>query len=255
VDEEDAARLDALEATTEPGLPQDLRAEESGDRYVILTQQCDLIREPAVEPTVEVVVAQWASDPNKIGGLKNLKSWRQIVVAETQTPDGPAALIANSRRRSLIDKRALLRFPARQALPNSDDDRRRFAWWAGARYYRRPVPHDLAVRVERPLKSAIRDNAALRGLAQQFQMFVLEVQGESLRLYGIYESEANADDLERVFAELCEQVPFEGLSPEDCEVRHVAQAPLTWAFGAGAYPLDLESHSGPEDPVPPVLSS
>jgi hypothetical protein len=255
LDDADRARLDDLEERTEPGRPQELEPAEAADRFIVLTQQCDLIREPAVEATVEVALARWESDPNKIGMRRGLKSWREIVVAESDDLGGRAALIADSRRRSMLDKRVLLEFPPRQALPDSSDARRRFAYWAGARYYRRPVPHDLAVRIERPLRTAIRKDAEARALAQQFKMFVLVLEDEELRLFGIFEREEDGDALERAFAELCEKVPFEDLSPEACEVRHIGQAPATWVFGAGAYPLDLESQSGAEDPVPPALES
>jgi hypothetical protein len=255
LDDADRAELDALEERTTPGRPQELEPADSGDRFVIVTQQCDLIREPSVEATFEVVLAGWESDPNRIGSRRDLKSWREIVVAESSADSLRAALIADSRRRSMLDKRALLDFPARQALPDSGDRRRRFAYWAGARYYRRPVPHDLAVRVERPLKTAMRRDTQARALARQFMMFVLVVEDEELRLIGVFEREEDGDALERAFAELCETVPFEDLSTEACEVRHIAQMPASWVFGADAYPLDLESHSGKEDPLPPALES
>jgi hypothetical protein len=246
-------KLDALEQQTQPVLPQDLDASDSGDRFIVLTQQCDLIREPADEPTLEVALARWESDPNKIGARRGLKSWRQIVVADS-TEDGPcAALIADSRCRSMLDKRVLLDFPALQALSESGDERRRFAYWAGARYYRRPVPNDLAVRVERPFKDLIRKDAKARALAQQFKMFILVEESDGLRLFAIFEREEDGDALERAFADLCEKVPFEDFSPEACEVRHIAQTPAAWVLGAEAYPFDLESHSGPDDPVPPAL--
>ena len=64
-------------------------------------------REPAIEPMVEVAFARWETDPNRIGGLRNLKSWREIVVADADTSTGRIALIADARRRSLrgIDRR------------------------------------------------------------------------------------------------------------------------------------------------------
>lgn len=250
-DEAALEKLEALEAKTVPGLDQDLAPEEPEDRYLITTQQCDLIREPAVEPTIEVVRSRWETDPNNIGARRNLKSWREIVVAERPSA---GALIANSRRRLLLDKRALLDLPARQALEDTGSARRRFAYWAGARYTRRPVPHDLAVRVERPLREAMRTSSALKALANEFVMFVLVVEADGLRLFAIYENENDADRLERSLAALCEQVPFQGLSAEECEVRHVAQAPMTWAIGVDAYPLELESYSGPGDPTSPALA-
>jgi len=250
-------KLESLEASTLPGLVQDIGLDDLTDRYIILTQQCDLIREPLFEPTIEVAHARWESDPNKIGAGRNLKSWREIVVAEVEGKDDQhLALIANSRRRSLLDKRALISLPARQALPDQPDTRRRFAYWAGARYYRRPVPHDLAVRVERPFRTCIRKDAAARALANEFLMFVLVVEeGDALRLLAIHEREIDGERLERAFAELCELVPFNGLTAEECEIRHIAQAPMTWAFGANAYPLDTESQSGRDDPLPPALTS
>jgi hypothetical protein len=209
-------------------------------------------QEPSGNPGV---AAMCFIDENTIGARRGFKSWREIVVAESAGDGLRAALIADSRRRSMLDKRALLKFPAQQALSESGDDRRRFAYWAGARYYRRPVPHDLALRVERPLKNAIRKDAEARALAQQFKMFVLVKEDDELRLYGIFEREEDADALERAFAALCEKVPFEDFSAEACEVRHIAQTPATWVFGADAYPLDLESYSGEKDSVPPALES
>jgi hypothetical protein len=253
VDADADAQLRQLEARTEPGLPQDLAPDDTADRYIIITQQCDLIRQPALEPTLEAVTAYWESDPGTIGNRRNLKSWREIVVAEVDKDDTPGALIASSRRRSLIDKRALLVFPARQSLPDDMDFRRRFAFWAGARYYRRPVPEDLARRIERPLNDAVKKKAAVRAVAETFNMFVL-VDGENgPRLYGIHEREEDRDMLERALAEVCEDVAFEGFTAEDCEAMPIGQAPMSWAWGANAYHLSFESYSGPGDPISPAL--
>jgi hypothetical protein len=66
VDYSGRKELSALEAETVPGLAQDLDPGASDERFVLLTQQCDLVREPAVEATIEVALARWESDPNKI---------------------------------------------------------------------------------------------------------------------------------------------------------------------------------------------
>jgi hypothetical protein len=255
IDAQSAPKLDELEGHTQPNLPQDLAPDDTNERFIIITQQCDLVREPSREPTLEVVGARWDTDPAITGNLRGLKSWRELVVAEVKTGNVRQALVADSRRRSLLDKRALFALPARQALPDNADSRRRFAYWAGARYYRRPVPNDLAVCVERPLREAVRKNARMKTLAQEFNMFVLVEESDGLRLYGIFEREEDGDRLEREFAEASETVPFVGLTAEDCEVRHITQAPMAWAFGTAAYQLGLEGQSGGDDAVPPALET
>jgi hypothetical protein len=251
IGEDFSTALRELEARTQPGLKQDLEPAARDDRFLIITQQCDLVREPVVEPTFEVVAASWTTDRSALGEKKNLRSWRELVVADVPA-EVRVGLVADSRRRALVDKRALLALPARQALPDDSNVRRRFAYWVGMRYYRRPIPHDLAERVARPLRAAMKDRI-VRDVLEKFLMLVLATEHDRLRLCGICEREEDADALERELFDACERIEFEGLSAEDCEVRHVGQAPLTWALGAGAYPLDLESYSQGEEELPPAL--
>jgi len=80
LDAEARERCLQLERQVEPGLLQgDLDGMESG--FIILTQQCDLVREPKQEPTVEVASIS-ARTAKGTSTLQSLRSWRQLVIAE-----------------------------------------------------------------------------------------------------------------------------------------------------------------------------
>lgn len=236
-----------LERQVEPGLPQgDLTGVESG--FVILTQQCDLVREPKQEPTVEVARVS-AHAVKGTSTLRSLRSWRQLVIAEQHGQ----ALIADSRRRLLLDKRCLHQYPPLQALPDDGRERRRFAWWAGARYFRRPVPTKLYEEVERPLRDAIEDDAVF-AIADRFLMFMVDhLDPDRPRLIGLFEEEEGREDMEAAMNELFKKVAFVGLSADDCEAQSIGQTSIAFFLGSRSYALDLEGFSGKDSADPPQL--
>jgi hypothetical protein len=242
-------RCDELELRVDPGLAQgNVGSFEEG--FVILTQQCDLAREPSQEPTIEVVrVTRRRS--KEAGMLRSLKSWRQIVVTDVDDQ----AIVADSRQRFLLDKRSLLAFPAMQLMPDDPDARRRFAWWAGARYFRRPVPTRLYQAIEKPLRDALGDQAVM-AIAEKFLMFIIDaVDKDAPRLLGIFDGEERRAEMEAAMEELVTLVPFEGMSEDDYDVSPVDQTSIALYLGATTYLLDLEAFSGSASPKPPALAT
>jgi hypothetical protein len=240
-----------IEMAVTPGLPRgDVAHIEKG--FLILTQQCDLAREPSLEPTLEVIpiTRQRAQD---IPALRSLKSWRQLVVADVGDDQ---ALVADSRTRLLLDKRCLLAHPAIQVLPDVPLERRRFAWWAGARYFRRPVPTELFLRIERPLREALKDDDAVAQAADGFLMFIVDAAVASApRLLGIFDEERDRVEMEQAMDVIFEHVAFEGLTDIDYDALPLGQTPLPLFLGATSYVLDLEGFSGGESPQPPTLEA
>lgn len=247
LDGDAVSRIRELERGVVPGLTQcDIATLSEG--FVILTQQCDLAREPKQEPTLEV--ARISTQPTKESAqLRSLRSWRQVVVAEH---DGHA-LVADSRQRLLLDKRCLRAFPALQALPDSGRDRRRFAWWAGARYFRRPVPTELYEAIEKPLREAIRDDVVVHDLADSFLMFLIDAETDRPRLVGIFEDEASRETMEEAMDGIFASVSFKSLSEDDYDAQAIGQVPVALFLGPTAYVLDLEGFSGEDSPLPPSL--
>jgi hypothetical protein len=249
LDREARTRCHEIELQTEPGLPQgDITGVVDG--FVILTQQCDLVREPALEPTLEVVPIR--REPAKgAATLRSLRSWRQIVVADV----GDSAIVADSRTRLLLDKRSLADYPALQILPDSALERRRFAWWAGARYFRRPVPTALFFAIEKPFRDALDADPELVSVADKFVMFIVDAAEPSPRLVGVFDDESDRPEMEEAMDLIYDRVPFEGLSDTNYDALPVAQTPLPLLLGATSYVLDLEGFSGEESPQPPALES
>jgi len=247
LDAEARERCLQLERQVEPGLLQgDLDGVESG--FIILTQQCDLVREPKQEPTVEVASIS-ARTAKGTSTLQSLRSWRQLVIAEQHD----RVLIADSRRRLLLDKRCLQHYPPVQALPNDGRQRRRFAWWAGARYFRRPVPTKLYEQVELPLRNALKDDGIL-AIADRFLMFIVdELDPDRPQLIGLFEEEENREEMEAAMNALFEKVAFEGISEDDCHAQSIGQTSIAFFLGSRSYTLDLEGFSGEESPEPPQL--
>jgi hypothetical protein len=243
-------RILELERAVDPGLSQGDLAGFDGPGFIVLTQQCDLVREPGREPTIEVAAISVQPVTGNLANLRSLRSWREIVVTEL----GDRAIVADSRVRVLVDKRCLLEFPAVQALPNSGRERRRFAWWAGARYFRRPVPTPLHDAIEKPLRDALKSDDSLLAVADRFLWFIVDaVDPERPRLIGIFEDEAEREGMEESMDTLFEAVSFERLSDEDYDAQAIGQMPAALFLGATSYLLDLEGLSGEGSPEPPYL--
>jgi hypothetical protein len=220
------------------------------DGFIILTQQCDLVREPRQEPCIEV--ARTTPHPAKgTATLRSLRSWRQLIVAEV----GDQAVVADSRQRFLLDKRCLLAYPAIQLLPNSPAQRRRFAWWAGARYFRRPVPTALYDSVEKPLREALKDDEIL-ALADKFLMFIVDALDPGRpRLIAVFDDEASREQMEAAIDALMERVSLPGIAEDDYDALPIGQTSVALFLGATSYLLDLEGFSGEASPIPPSLDA
>lgn len=238
-----------LELQVTPGLPQGAVGDVA-DGFIILTQQCDLAREPRHEPTLEV--ARIAIQPGKgTATLRSLRSWRQLVVADV----GDQVVVADSRQRLLLDKRCLLAYPPIQVLPDSGTERRRFAWWAGARYFRRPVPTSLYEAVEKPLRHGLKD-AAVLGLADKFLLFIVDALDPTRpRLIGVFDDEEDREQMEDAMDEIVDRVRPPGIAQDDYDAMPVGQTSVALFLGPTSYVLDLEGFSGDESSMPPSLDS
>jgi hypothetical protein len=129
-------------------------------KLVVASQDCDIKARDATEPFVEALVVTRTTDRGQIHHAKKGNSARRFLLQE----DGDAGLIADGRRRVLIEKGSLLsaRFTAAFA-PDDKQSRRRFAEWLGGRYSRSAIPEQYVRAVHKPVVLAIeRANAETR---------------------------------------------------------------------------------------------
>lgn len=113
--------------------------------YVVITQDCDIVRDPSIEPCLVVCPLKYVSR----------EEWQALRSGpgsprEFPFPDGkklPASNghlpVADLRFVTSIDKTALLHRSVRTLRPLSAPQRSRFGSWVGSRYARVPHPDNL----------------------------------------------------------------------------------------------------------------
>ena len=123
---------------------------------VIVSQVCDLARSPAQEPYVEAVRAFWTSARSVIHQARTNSLRRFLLRERPSADDGVEALVADSTRRVLIEKAALLALEPEWGFDAGDATRpREFRKWLGERYSREPLPDYLVLAVQRPIVRAV----------------------------------------------------------------------------------------------------
>lgn len=137
-----------------------LTIESDAGWYVIITQDCDIVRSPETEPCLVVCPVKFVS-PERWGSLRyGPGSPREFPLPDDQRiqREGKKA-IADLRFVTSIDKTALLHNSVEIIHPLSGPQRARFARWAGARYARVPHADELESKVLPKAAKTIQDAA------------------------------------------------------------------------------------------------
>ncbi|HEX5415902.1 MAG TPA: hypothetical protein VFZ25_09565 [Chloroflexota bacterium] len=127
------------------------------DLLVVTSQVCDIVKNPRLEPFVEVARAFWSTDKAVIRNAK-LNSVRNFCLQRRAMEDGlEEGLIVDATFRIFVRKESLLSliptpgFAAEDRLSSI-----RFRRWLGARYNRQPIPDHLVGAVQRPIVDGLR---------------------------------------------------------------------------------------------------
>lgn len=155
------ATHEGLDPETEPseGI-WSLTIESDAGWYVIITQDCDIVRMPETEPCLVVCPVKFVS-PEHWGNLR----YGPGSPREFPLPDHPRIqregkkAIADLRFVTSVDKEAVLHKSVEIIHPLTAPQRARFARWAGARYARVPHSDELETRVLPKAAKTIQDAA------------------------------------------------------------------------------------------------
>ena len=129
-----------------------------GDLLVVVTQACDIVKKPEVEPYVEVARAFWTNDKALIRDASN-NSVRNFCLQRRAAPEGQSeeGLIVDATFRIHIRKEGLLAVKSERGFAANDHiGPARFRRWLGARYNRQPIPDHLVDAVQRPVVEGLR---------------------------------------------------------------------------------------------------
>lgn len=136
---------------TEPQLLK--RPAKQGERLVVTTHTCDVVKSSDAFPALEVTLAVVTDKQRILNEARNLGSAQYYLLAELNESEG---LVLDFRWRTQIDKGFLVEYPPDNAVVDLwDDDRTdRFRRWLGRRYSR-PVLSDQDVEeVLNPIREA-----------------------------------------------------------------------------------------------------
>jgi hypothetical protein len=128
---------------------------KQGDRMMVITQTCDIIKTPDQMPQVEVVRVFTTMSERTIAQAQDFGSARYLRV---NTFDEPEALILDYGHRALLDKGFLGALKSDNTLVEAWDvaQRERLARWLGQRYGRPAVPDEDYEQITRPVRDAWR---------------------------------------------------------------------------------------------------
>lgn len=123
--------------------------EDIGSRWVVTTQDCDIVALTKLEPYVEAISCSVESDKGRLGNIER-SSARWFVV------DPPTGLVADARHRATFTKDAL---EPLQPEPWPSDSVRldRFVRWLARRYDRPAIPDALVAAFQDPLAKELRN--------------------------------------------------------------------------------------------------
>lgn len=127
--------------------------ELKGTKLVVASQDCDIKARETAEPFVEMLVVIATNDRNQIHSAKKGNSARRFLL---RVDGGGAALIADGRRRALVEKQSLLTAEFSPVFaPEDRDTGRRFAEWLGGRYMRSAISEAYVTAVHKPVVRAV----------------------------------------------------------------------------------------------------
>lgn len=132
----------------------------SDDRFVVVSQSCDIATDVAKEPVVEAFPCRVELDPAVRANFS--KSFRQFEI------DPAAGLMANAAHRIAFDKRTLIGIEP-EPWPSSSDRHRRFSRWLGRRASRSAIPDPIVGAFVNPLRNVLDDLRRKR--VEEYQAF------------------------------------------------------------------------------------
>ena len=159
-----AAAVDAAAAEVGDDTLWSITVESEAGWYVVLSQDCDIVRKPDEEPCVVVCPLVYVPESRWRQLRRGPYSPRQFPFPDDKglRPDGDRWPAASLLYVSSIDKTALLHDSVRQLAPLTGPQRAQFGRWV-ARRYGRPAHDDL---VERDVLS--KAGARIRDLAKSY---------------------------------------------------------------------------------------
>ena len=125
------------------GLPR-----STEDRLVVVTQTCDIVREPNVEPTVMAMRA-FFTDNERVIGPASRNSTRNFLL------DPRRGLVVDATVVSIIEKPFLTTVSPETGVPDVET-RRRFGLWLGHRFNRPALPDRVVEAVVAPILNNLR---------------------------------------------------------------------------------------------------
>ncbi len=138
------------------------RQAESDDWLVVISQSCDIVRDPAKEPYVEVMRAWWTTDEDLLR-MARTNSFRFFLL---RTREGSGGLVADAPQTFRIDKASVISLALEGNLDEKGSER--FRAWVAGRYGRVALEQPVVDGVQRPIveavKKAIRDSAGRKVL-------------------------------------------------------------------------------------------
>ncbi|MDW5595107.1 hypothetical protein VSS74_12210 [Conexibacter stalactiti] len=140
-----------------------IEGEQAG--WSVLTQRCDLLRSYCIEPLVEVARTYVVEGDAARAAKTN--SPRLIALAEAES----GLWVVDLRQRAWLPKHNLLtQSDLRPAI--SGKARKRFRLRLGQRYWRDPVPDDVAAKLQGPLRNIVKASTARVRKLSSFSMWL-----------------------------------------------------------------------------------
>lgn len=128
--------------TPDNSIVQEMRKLGSKEKFVLITQDCDLIASEAEEPYIEAILCK--TEKQRFVSKINAKSARWFVV------DAQTGLVAHAKYRTQFDKKILSSFTP-EPWPNGPNRLDEFIRWLARRYDRPSIPDAIVDAFQRPL--------------------------------------------------------------------------------------------------------
>lgn len=137
-----------------------LTIESDAGWYVIITQDCDLVRSPDIEPCIVVCPVKYVTPENWTRLRNGPGSPREFPLPDDDRVQREGMqTVADLRWVTSIDKTALLHPSVEIIHPLNAPQRANFARWVGARYARVPHSDELEEKVLRKAATTIQGHA------------------------------------------------------------------------------------------------
>jgi hypothetical protein len=130
------------------------RVMREGERLVVLSQTCDVIKPPELFPLVDLGLAITTDNANLLAEADNLGSSRRYRLSSRD--EAGSALLLDFGWRCGADKGALLRLTPDNAIVDawSASQKERFARWLGRRYARPVLSEEDTKQIHDPIREA-----------------------------------------------------------------------------------------------------